>query len=155
MAEKITAQVYDTMLMHHLVQPDCPHDLEFISSIFTQKPAWKHLNNENMALYCARDVDVTLQSYLQLRPLVKQLGMEDLYKYSQVPLAKICKLMHDTGVKTDPARLRQLAIDLGKDLEKLEAQLPKELQSYDEPIRVRQPAPPGTLGKSGKPVKFI
>src|SRR6267378_1166234 len=148
-------QIWDTMLMHHLVQPDCPHDLEFISSIFTQKPAWKHLNNENMALYCARDVDVTLQSYLQLRPLIKQLGMEDLYKYSQVPLAKICSLMHNTGVRTDPKKLKELAIDLRKDLEKLEVQLPKELQAYDKPIRVRVPAPVGTLGKSGKPVKFI
>ena len=31
-------QIWDIMLMHHLVQPDLPHDLEFISSIFTNKP---------------------------------------------------------------------------------------------------------------------
>jgi len=148
-------QLWDIMLLHHLVQPDCPHDLEFISSIFTQKPAWKHLNNENMALYCARDVDVTLQSYLQLRPLVKQLGMEDLYKYSQVPLAKVCKLMHDVGVKTDPARLKQLRIQYLAELKELEEKLPQELKPYDKPIRVRELAPKGTLGKSGKPVKYI
>jgi uracil-DNA glycosylase family 4 len=149
------AQVWDTMLLHHLVQPDNPHNLEFISSIFTQKPAWKHLNNENMALYCARDVDVTIQSYLQLRPLVKQLGMEDLYKYSQVPLAKICRMMHDVGVRTNPKKLAELAIQYQKELDSLIAELPPALRSYDKPIRKREPAPPGTLGKSGKPVKFI
>jgi len=151
---KVT-QVWDIMLLHHLVQPHAPHDLEYISSIFTQKPAWKHLNVENMALYCARDVDVTLQSYLQLRPLVKQLGMEDLYKYCQVPLAKMCKLMHDVGVRTNPERLKELRVQFQQELAELEAKLPEELRPYDKPIRVRQPAPPGTLGKSGKPVKFI
>lgn len=148
-------QVWDIMLLHHLVQPDNKHDLEFISSIFTQKPAWKHLHQQDEPLYCARDVDVTLQSYLQLRPLVKQLGMEDLYKYSQVPLAKICSLMHDTGVRTNPARLKELSLQFQAELKELEKKLPKELQAYDKPIRVRELAPKGTLGKSGKPVKYI
>src|SRR6266550_3125196 len=152
---KSMTQVWDTMLLHHLVQPDMPHGLEFISSIFTQKPAWKHLNQQDMPLYCARDVDVTLQSYLQLRPLVKQLGMEDLYKYSQVPLAKVCSLMHDVGVRTDPNRLKQLRVQFLQELSELEQKLPEELKPYDKPIRVRELAPPGTLGKSGKPVKFI
>ena len=148
-------QVWDIMLLHHLVQPDCPHDLEFISSIFTQKPAWKHLHQVDEPLYCARDVDVTLQSYLQLRPLVKQLGMEDLYKYSQVPLAKICTLMNGVGVRTDPNRLKQLRVQFLQELSELEQKLPEELKPYDKPIRVRELAPQGTLGKSGKPVKYI
>jgi len=152
---KSMTQVWDTMLLHHLVQPDMPHGLEFISSIFTQKPAWKHLNQQDMPLYCARDVDVTIQSYLQLRPLVKQLGMEDLYKYSQVPLTKICTSMHHTGVRTNPKKLAELAIQYQKELNALLEQLPPILQSYDKPIRKREPAPAGTLGKSGKPVKFI
>ena len=148
-------QVWDIMLMHHLVQPDLPHDLEFISSIFTQKAAWKHLAQENEALYNARDVDVTLLSFLQLRPLLKMLDLENIYTYSQVPLAKICTLMHDTGVKTDPARLRQLRAKFQAELMQLEEKLPQELKPYDKPIRVRKSAPPGTLGKSGKPVKYI
>jgi uracil-DNA glycosylase family 4 len=148
-------QVWDTMLLHHLMQPDNKHDLEFISSVFTQKPAWKHLNNENMALYCARDVDVTLQSFLQLKPLVQMYGMMDLYKYCQVPLTKICKLMSDAGVKRDGARLVELKEKFTKELAELEATLPEELRPYDKPTKKRVPAPAGTLGKSGKPVKFI
>src|SRR6266850_4346972 len=148
-------QIWDIMLLQHLVQPDMGHDLEFISSIFTQKPAWKHLHQVDEPLYCARDVDVTLQSYLQLRPLVKQLGMEDLYKYCQVPLAKMCTLMHDVGVRTNPERLKELSVQYKAELIALEEKLPMELRPYDKPIRVRELAPSGTLGKSGKPVKFI
>lgn len=148
-------QIWDIMLLQHLVQPDMGHDLEFISSIFTQKPAWKHLHQVDEPLYCARDVDVTLQSYLQLRPLVKQLGMEDLYKYCQVPLAKMCTLMHDVGVRTNPKKLAELAVQYQKELIALEEKLPAELRPYDKAIRVREKAPDGTLGKSGKPVKYI
>jgi DNA polymerase I len=148
-------QIWDTILMQHLLQPDLPHDLEFVSSIFTQKPAWKHLSSEDMPLYCARDTDVTLQSYLQLLPALKAQRLEDLYKYTQVPLAKICALVERTGIHTDGERATKVRQGLLADILELEKLLPKELQPYDKSIRVRKPAPKGTLGKSGKPIRFI
>lgn len=149
-------QVWDIMLMFHLIHPDAPAKaLEYISSIYTQKPAWKHLQGENMALYCARDVDVTLQSFLQLKPLIKRLDLLDLYNYTQVPLAKICHQMHETGISTNPDRLKYVTEKLNKEILELENILPQELRPYEKTIRVRKPAPVGTLGKSGKPVKFI
>jgi uracil-DNA glycosylase family 4 len=35
------AEIHDTMLKQHLVQPDFPHNLGFVNSIFTNKPFWK------------------------------------------------------------------------------------------------------------------
>lgn len=150
-----TAQIWDTMLMQHLVQPDMPHDLEFIASIFTQKPAWKHLNREDMALYNARDVDVTTLAFSQLKPLLRMLKLEELYKYTQVPLAKICNLMHETGIRTDGNRVKDVRVKLDAEVEELQHALPTDLQPYDKAIKKRVPAPPGTLGKSGKPIKFL
>jgi len=37
----ITAEIEDTMLKQHLVQPDFPHDLGFVASVFTNKVFWK------------------------------------------------------------------------------------------------------------------
>lgn len=37
----ITATIEDTMLKQHLVQPDYPHDLGFVASVFTNKVFWK------------------------------------------------------------------------------------------------------------------
>lgn len=37
----VTAKLHDTMLMQHLVQPDMPHNLAFIASVFTTKVFWK------------------------------------------------------------------------------------------------------------------
>lgn len=149
------AEVFDIMLMHHLMHPDEPHDLEFIASIYTQMVAWKHLASEDMAFYNACDVDATAQIYLQLRPLLARFKLMDLYQKVQVPLAKICKQMHDTGIRIDPNRIHVAREKLLVEFHELEAKLPEELKPYDKAIRIRKPAPAGTLGKSGKPIKFV
>jgi DNA polymerase I-like protein with 3'-5' exonuclease and polymerase domains/uracil-DNA glycosylase len=150
-----TCQVWDIMLMQHLLQPDLAHDLETISSLFTQKPAWKHLSNENMALYCARDVDSTLQSFRQLKPYCDYQKLTSLYQLVQVPLTKICKGMSDYGIKRDVNRIKVLRDKYLEELKIAEAKLPEPLRPCYKAIRRREPAPPGTVGKSGKPVKFI
>jgi DNA polymerase-1 len=156
--------VWDTMLMQHLLQPDLPHDLGFVGSIFTNKPAWKHLPAENLAkkqhkseeLYCARDTDVTFTAYKQLRPMLRAEGLLALYQDVQIPLARICHLMHETGFKLDPGRLVQVRKDLAKEALELEALLPEDLRTHDIPIRKRQLAPPGTLSeKTKKPIKYL
>lgn len=38
---KVTATLWDTLLMQHLVQPDMRHSLAFTASVFTNKPFWK------------------------------------------------------------------------------------------------------------------
>ncbi len=147
--------VWDTMLMHHLVQPNLPHDLGFIASIFAQMRAWKHLNVVDMPWYCGGDVDATLQSFQNLYPVLKHQKLVRLYQTVQIPMQKICAQMSATGIKVDPNRIKQAREKFLLELHELEAILPKELQPYDKSIRVRKSAPAGTLGKSGKPIKFI
>ena len=149
-------QVWDTMLLQHLVQPDLPHGLDFIGSIFTTKPAWKHLSDEDLELYCCRDTDVTLQAYNQLRTLVKKEGLLDLYLNVQVPLAKICKLMQETGVRLNPSRIGEVREKLLAESLVHEQQLPEDLRTFKVKVNRRQPAPEGTLSlKTRKPIKFV
>jgi uracil-DNA glycosylase family 4 len=145
----------DAMLLHHSIAPDEPHSLEHVASIYSQKPAWKHLSGKDLLLYCARDTDTTLQITNAMVPVVKQQKLWDLYRLVYIPLAKICKLMSDTGLKVDPNRIHLARKRFEQELKDLESLLPKELQPYDKAIRKREPAPPGTLGKSGKPIKYI
>src|SRR5574338_436644 len=108
--EKFTAEVFDSMLAHHLLFPQFSasqenakedpsrktsggHGLEFLNSQFTSKPAWKHGKEADEELYNARDTDVTMQCASILRALLRKEQLEDLYNYVQVPLAKICHLM--------------------------------------------------------------
>lgn len=149
------AQVWDTMLMQHLLHPDSAHDLEYVVSIYTNKPAWKHLASDNMPLYCARDVDGTYQAFTQLKHYLEQQKLTNLYKHCQIPLQKIVSSIQDVGLTVDGNRINVVRIETLKQIEELEQTLPPELKPYDKSIRIRQPAPEGTLGKSGKPVKYI
>jgi uracil-DNA glycosylase family 4 len=145
--------VWDTMLLHHLRFPNLPHDLEFVGSQFCHKPAWKH-DKVSFETYCARDVDVTHQAAKELRQLIREEGLERLYHRVQVPLAKICKLMEETGFAINGSRIEKVREALLTEQQALEQKLPVQLRSYDKEVKRRVLAPPGTLGKSGKPVKY-
>lgn len=164
--EALNSGVYDIMLMQHLVMPDMPHDLTFIGSMFTSKPTWEFDKHDTgMELYCARDVDVTIMAYRQLLPLLKMEKLLDLYKFVQVPLARICKSMQETGIAVEPGRIERVREKLIGEMRQLEKALPVALQTQQTPCRKRIPAPPGTLtppkyGKKGqllkqKPVRFL
>ncbi len=150
------AKIFDTMLAQHLIQPDLAHDLGFLGSIFTNKSAWKHLSGEDLETYCCRDTDVTLQCYRQLKPLLKAEQLFDLYQNVQVPLAKICRLMHETGITLDNRRIGVVREALLAEQANLELQLPEVLRTHEVPVRKREKAPPGTLSlKTKKPLKFV
>jgi DNA polymerase-1 len=153
---KWDGQVWDIMLMQHLLFPDFPHDLAFIGSQFTNKPAWKHLSGENMELYNARDVDVTFQAWTQLKAMLKQQKLLDLYELVQVPLAKICRLITDTGVTLNPNRLGEIREQLLGEVAENERKLPLHMRTQQVPVKRRSPAPEGTVSeKTGKPLKFV
>jgi uracil-DNA glycosylase family 4 len=149
-------QVWDTMLLQHLRFPNLPHDLEFVASQFSNKPAWKSGKSKAFQLYCARDTDVTLQIFTKLLPLVREEGLLELYKNVQVPLARICYQMFQTGFKVDPSQVGKVRELLLTEMTQLELKLPEQLRSYDKAVSKRQVAPAGTLSaKTGKPIKFL
>jgi DNA polymerase I-like protein with 3'-5' exonuclease and polymerase domains len=148
-------ELWDTMLLQHLRFPSLPHDLEFVGSQFSNKPAWKH-QKASLELYNARDVDVTMQAFQQLKPLCEQSKVMDLYRYVQVPLAKICHLMQTTGFKVDPGHIAEVRTRLEKQVKEEETFLPDQLRTRTIKVNKREVAPPGTLSaKTGKPLKYI
>jgi DNA polymerase I-like protein with 3'-5' exonuclease and polymerase domains len=145
---------WDTMLLHHLLFPDFPHDLEFVGTQVTEKGNWK-ADKGSLEIYNCRDTDVTFQVWQTLLPMLRRQQLESLYLNVQVPLALICTLLHDTGFKLDPSRLKEVRVKLLEEVKREETFIPSELRTRDVPTQKRVPAPQGTLGKSGKPVKFI
>ncbi len=146
--------VWDTILMQHLRFPDLPHDLEFVASQFLTKPAWKH-DKGTPQLYAARDVDANYQIFGPLLNELESAGLLDIYRFVQVPLAKICRKITETGIKIDPARIATVQSRMEQEIHDLEPRLPKELQSYTISKRKRKLAPDGYRDDKGKPKKFI
>jgi DNA polymerase-1 len=161
--------VSDTMLLHHLCFPNfgktgtdddakstgAGHGLEFLASQFSHKLPWKQEKSKGLEYYCVQDTDVTLQSFNVLYPLTKEFKLLDLYNDVQVPLAKICHLMHITGIKVDPNRIQYVREKILAEMSGLERVLPGFLQTIQVAVNRRAVAPRGTIGKSGKPVKYI
>lgn len=115
----------------------------------------KTLFTEGLASHnCCRDTDVTWQCFLQLRALCKAERLLPIYERISRPLASICLQMHLGGVTTDPKRIEVVRDKLLRESAEAERDLPSVLRTRQEAIRRRVPAAPGTLGKSGKPVKF-
>lgn len=147
--------LWDTMLMQHLRFPDLPHDLEFVASQFTSKPAWKH-DKATKQLYAARDVDANGQLFSPLMDEMISAGLQDLYELVQVPLAKICRLITDTGMATDPDRVSVVALGVQSEIEALEKRLPEALRSRYVTKTKMDKAPEGYVDPtSGKPRKRI
>lgn len=136
------ASVLDTMLLQHLRFPDLPHDLEFVASQFLTKPAWKH-EKATKELYAARDVDATWQIHTFLVDEVQSAGMLALYHNVQVPLAKICRMMTETGIRIDSSRLAEVQKRIEGEIEELEGRLPEVLRSHFITVNKLDPAPEG------------
>lgn len=170
------AVVWDIMLLHHLLFPQFSgeardrestdtgkktsggHGLEFISSQFTNKPSWK-AEGLGQPLYWewrnAHDTDVTWQVGPLLRMMAEREDLILLYKLVATPLAEICYRMQERGIRVDPSRLEHVRTKFLGEMAERERALPTPLRTRFVPKRKREPAPPGTLGKSGKPVKFV
>lgn len=136
------AAVLDTMLLQHLRFPDLPHDLEFVASQFLTKPAWKH-EKATKELYAARDVDATWQIHTFLVDEVQSAGMLALYHNVQVPLARICRMMTETGIRIDSSRLAEVQKRIEGEIEELEGRLPEVLRSHFITVNKLDPAPEG------------
>lgn len=146
--------VWDIMLMHHLRFPVFPHDLEFIGKQFTNKGAWKS-DKVSFETYCARDVDVTYRCFGPLKYLLEQAGLLNIYQYISWPLARICRLMTDTGLNRSARRILTLREELKETIKKQEQLLPPELRTTILTGTKRKKAPPGTLDANGEPAKWI
>lgn len=151
--------VFDTMLVHHLLWPTLPHDLGFLGRIYTQKPFWKNWREagDPEELYCARDVDGTLQIYEKLRPEIERdQRLWRLYRETQVPLARICHTMTERGILRDPQAVAKVRERVQQDMDAEELLLPEELRTRRAWRNRLHDAPPGTLSaKTGKPLKKI
>jgi hypothetical protein len=63
---------HDLMLQQHLLQPDLPHSLAFVASVFTNKPYWKNDKvTGGWELYNCKDVDATFLAWLEVFALLK------------------------------------------------------------------------------------
>lgn len=125
-----TAPVRDTMVAMHILFPDFPKGLNFITTMYTKEPyykdegkQWLHFGEGEDAFlrYNARDSAVAqeVDQKLQLE-LVKQ-GNQDTFHWQNRLLGPLTYIA-SRGIRVDAKSLKRLSGEATKELEKLEEQ---------------------------------
>lgn len=107
---------HDTMLLHHVLTPEMPHNLGFIVSIYGATPYWKEdvserlgsnmeLEDETFRLYNARDCVVLHQVLQPMLEDLEELELEDTYYNESIAMLPVIDAMQTNGIGYDPKRL--------------------------------------------------
>ncbi len=130
--------LYDTMIMHYLLDPDSRHGMDSLSVKYLHyEPiaietligrGARQLTMDRVAVnlvseYAAEDADVTFQLKEVLWPQVVAQGFVDLYLSIEEPLIRVLSDMELTGVKLDATILAAAGRELGGEAAALEKQI--------------------------------
>lgn len=129
---EVLGRVEDYMWAFHLWQSDLPKGLEFVTSFFSDLLPWKHLNNEDPALYSAIDADAALRNALGLQQALKSSGQWDLFQSHVVDLDPLLYEAGERGNLIDQAKHEELKEKFLEEKERLiietQEMVPRELK---------------------------
>lgn len=126
----------DTILAHHLIWQEPPHDLKYLSRQFpdlafyeTELDEYKVANKiKNYAKipkdiiykYAAADADATLRLHNIYMPELERIGLKKLLLGLSMPLCNILVHTEFTGIRMDRKQMEDLSIKLQNELTQLE-----------------------------------
>jgi DNA polymerase I-like protein with 3'-5' exonuclease and polymerase domains len=137
----VAGTVFDTMLAHHALCPDEPHNLQRIATTYTETPAWKPPKNKNgmeafaseeeFWIYNARDVRNTA---LSARAMKVELATEHLTQVHAMDLrmATIAMEMQRCGVPID----QEKRVSIGAEHRVLKSDALGVMREYVEAWRI-------------------
>lgn len=139
---RVNGILWDPMIMHYLVDPDSRHKMDLLAeSYLSYRPVpieeligKKGKDQKNMAelapetvyRYACEDSDICLQLSDALRPEVKGVNAEELYKTIEAPLISVLSEMEYQGVKVDRDALQRLSQDQKERIDSLEKEVHEE-----------------------------
>lgn len=108
----------DTMLLHHTINPELPHNIGFINSVYGKLPYWKdsfitkkehiyYTDQHDMRLYNARDCVALVPMYEAMLKEAEDKGLLGLYE-EQKQLTEIVVRMSQVGLNVDKTKLKEL-----------------------------------------------
>ncbi|MDL2230209.1 DNA polymerase I [Alistipes sp. OttesenSCG-928-L06] len=130
--------LYDTMIVHYLLDPESRHGMDFLSRRYlgydpvpiealigkgAKQITMDMVSVDRVAEYGAEDSDVTLRLKNTLWPMLEEQQLVDLYKKIEEPLIRVLASIELEGVRIDAAGLKAYGEALSVDLVRLEAEI--------------------------------
>lgn len=128
----VRGRVFDTMIASYLLNPNKPnHGLEEVAfeylsyrkktfmEVLGKKASFADVPLEDAAPYACRDASMSLELREALFGILKENGLEDLYKNIEMPLIHVLADMETAGVKIDAGKLGGISKELERELDSL------------------------------------
>jgi DNA polymerase-1 len=112
---------WDTMAMHHTLQPEEEKSLKYCASIYLDLPAWKHQAGDNLALYNARDCAATYALQRVLETSLREEKLLDFYLNMVHPRIEPVVFMGCRGLRVDEDMRQKMLNELLAEKEAYEA----------------------------------
>jgi uracil-DNA glycosylase len=117
----------DTLLMHHTLYPQLPHNLAFLTSQYTSHPfykdevdAWKEGGNiDDFWRYNGKDTCITLACYFRMRKELQEQGLWEFYRGHVMRAHPHLVAATCHGVKVDQERKKKVVELVSMDVQKL------------------------------------
>jgi len=135
----LSGVIFDTMLASYLINPSKrAHNLDQIALDFLdhktisyeevagkgkKASCFSKVSLEKAVPYACEDADITLMAYNVLMPMLKDMGLEELFEKVEMPLVPVLMKMEMTGINVDREKLRVLSKSFEHQLDQLESSI--------------------------------
>lgn len=119
--------IFDTMIAAHVLWPEAPRSLGYLTSICTNNPQWKHTSSSSPLLYNAQDCTNTYEVYNELLPLINADPCHKKTFAHEMAQNQVAGMLEIQGVLTNKVKQLNLVQDAKVDIALLEAELANEL----------------------------
>lgn len=147
---------FDTLLAHHTLYPRLPHNLGFLTSIYTTHPyykddgkSWREGGDiDQYWKYNVKDVCITLKVYEGLLKELKDQEMDKFFFNHVMRLQPHLCNMTVQGVKVDTVLKEKIRHELSQDIDKMRSKfqdLVGTFLGHDIPINMNSPHDMGIL----------
>jgi DNA polymerase-1 len=125
---EIGGQLFDTMLAHYCFEPDGKRSMDLLSEKYLHyapisietligkkgkgQGTMRNADVQRVCDYAAEDADITLQLKQRFEPLLKENGVERVFREVDSPLIRVLLDMEWEGIRIDTDFLRQYSREL-------------------------------------------
>ena len=150
-------ELHDTMCAFRLLWPDLPSSLDYIASVYTDEPYWKHTSDQDLYYYNCLDVAVTAEIWPLLMKELEEKGQTKTYYDQIVRCLPAALYMQARGIKRDEEGIKKEHARVSAEIEEKEKLLfklagkelnvnsPKQMANF---FYVEKGYPPYTKGGS-------
>lgn len=137
----VKGQIFDTMLAHYLINPDMRHNMNVLAETYLNyqpisietligkgknKKSMRDTSIEEQTEYAVEDADITFQLKEIFEKELDKNNLTKLFNEIEIPLLNVLSDMELEGINVDVDFLKNLSVDLTKDIINLESKIYRE-----------------------------